>query len=398
MPISRIAKNVKPSPTFVINSKAKAMQAAGQEVLNLSVGEPDFPTPEIICKAAEEALAQGWTRYTPVAGTPDLRERISLFLKESKGLDYPAEQIVVSTGAKQSLYNAFSTLIDPGDEVIIPTPCWVSYEAQVELLGGKVVFVPTKSEDHFQIDPEALENAVTPATKMILINSPNNPTGAVYTSEVMEAIAEIVEKHKLWLVCDDIYDQLVYGDAKAISPLQLVPSLAKRTVMINGFSKAYAMTGWRLGYLAAPKEIVKASIAIQGSLTSGANTIAQRAAIAALSMPSSIVEGMRKTFEGRLQVILQELNKIPGVQCPIPQGAFYVLPDFKAFVGRTTPSGQIIKNTLELSEYLLQNALVATVPGEAFNFPGHIRFAYANSIPTIQKAISQVADALARLQ
>lgn len=398
MRLSHKAKNLKPSPTLVVSTQANQLRSQGIEILNMSLGEPDFPTPESICDAAKEAIDAGHTRYTSVAGIQPLRTKISTFLKEKWGYEYTADEILVSTGAKQCLYNAILSLIGPGDEVIIPTPYWVSYPTQVELAGGTPVFVESRVEDDFQIDPAAIESAITPYTKMLIINSPNNPTGAVYTRKTMEAIAQLVRKHDLWLLSDEIYNQLLYQGVESISPLQIDPSLKERTILINGFSKAYAMTGWRMGYMAAPRAVIKAANALQGAVTSGANTPTQHAALAALEVAPEILEHMRQTFETRLSVMHEGFSAIPELVVPQPQGAFYLMPDFSAYLGRQTPSGQIVSNTLELCSYLLNEAHVAAVPGEAFGAPGTIRFSYATDMDTIQAVIQHVSSALQALK
>jgi len=397
MRLSPLVENLKPSPTLVVSTQAKALRAKGIEVLDLSLGEPDFSTPEAIREAAKVALDEGYTKYTPVAGMMALREKIAQNLKKEKGFDYKPEQILVSTGAKQCLYNAILSVIGPGDEVLIPVPYWVSYPTQVQMAGGVSVPVQTRAEDHFQLDPKVVEAAITPKTKMLILNSPNNPTGVVYPPETIKAIAELVEKHNLWLLSDEIYDKLVYHGAQAVSPLEINPDLQKRTILINGFSKAYAMTGWRSGYMAAPVEVIKASIAIQGAITSGPNAITQRASIAALDLPNDSIENMRQTFQKRLDAILEAFNAIPGLVCPIPKGAFYLMPNFEAFIGKKTPEGQVLESSADITTYLLQEAHVAGVPGEAFAMPGHIRFSYATKIEIIQKAAKQIGEALQKL-
>lgn len=390
-------KTLKPSPTLAVSGQASALRAQGIDVLNMSLGEPDFPTPLSIRQAANAALEQGWTKYTPVPGLMEVRKAIATHLKEQWGYQYAASEVMLSTGAKQCLYNAISSLIGPGDEVIIPAPYWVSYTTQVELAGGTPVIVKSTIQDQFQIDPDAIEAAITPYTKMLILNSPNNPTGAVYTKERIEAIAQIVKKHGIWLLSDEIYNKLVYEGTKAISPLELDPSLKDQSILINGFSKAYAMTGWRLGYLAAPEPLVKACIALQGAVTSGTNTIAQRAALAALSLDPNELDTMRTTFNERRHLMITGFSDIPDLIVPEPKGAFYLMPDFSAYLDRQTPDGQPIEDTVSLCQYLLQEGRVAAVPGEAFGAPGTIRFSYATSNDIIKQVIHQVASTLAKL-
>ncbi len=391
--------NLKPSPTLAVGARANELRAQGHEILNLSLGEPDFPTPEPIRLAGQKAIEQGKTKYTPVAGIPELREAIAAFYHRHKGLNCNASNIVVSTGAKQSLYNAIMSVVNEGDEVIIPTPYWVSYTTQVELAGGTPVLVHSKMEDNYQLDLEALEASFSSKTKMLLLNSPNNPTGAVYTRESMVAVAELLKKHPdVWLLCDDIYDQLVYGDKKPVNPLDVEPSLRERTILVNGFSKAYAMTGWRIGYIVAPEPIVKASIALQGAVTSGTNAPTQYAALQALDESlNSTIQDMRQTFAERLEFMKETFGKLPRTSYSSPSGAFYMMIDFTRWLGTQTPSGKQLANTVEMATYFLEEGHVAGVPGEAFGAPGTIRFAYSTSKETIQKAAQAIQDALEQL-
>lgn len=398
MRLSPTTKHLKPSPTLAVSAKASQLRAEGVEVLNMSLGEPDFPTPEPVRDAAKRAIDEGHTRYTAVAGMMPLRERISQFLHEQWQLSYKPQEVLVSTGAKQCLYNAIHALIGPGDEVIIPTPYWVSYPTQVEMAGGTPVYVNAKVEDDFQIDPAALEAAITPYTKMLVLNSPNNPTGAVYSRSIIEAITAMLERHpQIWLLTDEIYNRLVYGGVEALSPLQLNPALKERSILINGFSKAYAMTGWRMGYMAAPQEVISAANSIQGAITSGPNSVTQWAAIAALDLDPSVIEEMRQAFEVRLGLMQEGFEAIPKLRVPKPQGAFYLMPDFSAYLGNKTPKGETIEDTLQLSTYLLEQGRVAAVPGEAFGMPGTIRFSYATDQETIKQVIAQVKQTLETL-
>lgn len=399
MELSNRVKSLKPSPTLAVGARANQLRAEGKEILNLSLGEPDFPTPAPIQEAGQRAILEGKTTYTPVAGISALREAIADFLKRHKQLNYTASNIVVSTGAKQSLYNAIMSVVGPEDEVIIPTPFWVSYTTQVELAGGTPVLVYSKIEDNFQLNVDDIEAAITPKTKMVIVNSPNNPTGAVYSKDCMQALANLLMKHpNIWLLCDDIYDQLVYGGLEATNPLQFEASLQERSIIINGFSKAYAMTGWRMGYMAAPEPVVKAAIALQGAATSGPNAPTQYAALKALdeSLNSTILE-MRDTFADRLTCMKEAFGSIPNTTYSTPDGAFYLMVDFTQWLGSTTPSGTTISNTLELATYLLEEGLVAGVPGEAFGVPGTIRFAYSTNKEIIRKASEHITQALQKL-
>ncbi len=400
MRLSPAVKNLRPSPTLAVNAKAQALKAQGRSILDLSVGEPDFPTPSEISDAAKQALDSGWTRYSPVAGYPDLREAISQYLRRKYDYNYSPSEIAVTTGAKQALFNAVLSLIGPGDEVIIPSPYWVSYPDQVSLAGGTPVFLPTKLEDGFQINPAKLAELITPYTKMLILNSPSNPTGVVYRREILRKIAEILKKHpQIILLSDEIYNQLVYGSAEALSILNIEPSFKERTVLINGFSKAYAMTGWRVGYIAAPEPVIRAVSAVQGASTSGTNSFVQRAALAALS-PSldPKIQEMKSQFERRRDLIVELFSSIPGVKVFKPDGAFYLFADFSAYLGSTTPDGNVVKNTIDLSEFILIEGGVAAVPGEAFGAPGFIRFSYAADTQVIEKAAEKVKHALSLLK
>ncbi len=398
MRLSSLVKNLKPSPTLALRAQARALQNKGIHVFDLSVGEPDFPTPESICEAARTMISEGEIRYTPVPGTMELRKGIAQFLTNERGVSYEASEILVGTGAKQCLYNAFCSLISPGDEVLIPSPYWVSYPDQVRLAGGTPVFVESRKEEGFQIDPEAIEAAITPYTRMLVLNSPNNPTGAVYEKERILRVIQLAKKYDFWLLCDDIYDQLVYGDAEAHTPLSLDPSIKDRVILINGFSKGWAMTGWRLGYMAAPKSVIQASISLQGAITSGTSAVSQAAGVKALEMTEDYFAQTRAVFQQRLDLVMGKLNEIEGVFCKRPQGAFYVLPDFSAYLGKETPEGVQLNTAQELSAYLLVQAKVACTPGEAFGFPGVLRFSYAASEETLIGAFDAVREALSLLR
>lgn len=398
LPLSSHVQTLAPSPTLQVSQRAKELRAQGFEILDLSAGEPDFATPEPVCQAARQALADGWTRYTPVAGIPELREKICEAIYAEKGLSYHPDQVVVSTGAKQALFNAILATISPGDEVLLPSPYWVSYTSQIQLAGGRPVFIPTQAKQNFALDPALVAAAITPKTRMLILNSPNNPTGAVYPVSTLRALADLALEHRLWLLCDEIYDRLVYHGSHVISPMQKNPAILDQAILINGFSKAYAMTGWRLGYMIAPLPIAKAAIALQGAVSSGGNSIAQRAALAALDLPPSVIEGMRFTFERRLDAMLSALSSIPGLFVPRPSGTFYVFPDVSSYLGKVTPKGLSIPDTASLARYLLEDAHVAVVPGEAFGAPGHLRLSYATHDHTLQRAVSRLRQALLALE
>ncbi len=398
--LSPNAKNLKPSPTLAVNAKAQELRAQGREILDLSVGEPDFPTPEPVRKAAEQAIEEGWTKYAPVAGLPELRKAISKHLKERKGYQYSPAEIAITVGAKQALFNAILSCIGPGDEVIIPRPYWVSYPTQTLIAGGKPVFIDTSPEDEFQISSEKLEPLLTPSTKAVILNSPSNPTGAIYSEKTVRELAELLTQHpNLLIISDEIYDRLVYDDNRAHGVLKYRPELRERTIVIDGFSKAYAMTGWRIGFLAAPREVVRTAIAIQGASTSGAAAFTQRAALKALSPElEPTIEKMRLEFQRRRDLIVELFSALPKVKVRKPKGAFYLFADFSQWLGSKRPDGKAIENTVELSEFILEKAGVAGVPGEAFGTPGFIRFSYAADTTTLKRAAEKIDSALKKLK
>lgn len=369
---------------------AKQMKAEGIDVVSFAAGEPDFDTPQTITDAGKAALDAGMTRYSPTPGTLDLRKAIAQKLKRENGLDYDFKGTMVSTGAKQCVYNAVQILVDEGDEVIIPAPFWMTYEAQVQLAGGVPVIVPSTYEEGFVPPPERIAAAVTPKTKAIMLNTPSNPSGAAISREDLEAIAEIAVKNDLWIISDEIYEHLTYGhDHTSIATFS--DEVKQRTVTITGCSKSYAMTGWRIGFVAGPLEVIKAMTNLQDQVTSGATTFSQAGAIAALDLDKAVVEQMRSTFERRRNIITTKLREIPDVRVRDPLGAFYVFPDFSAYFG-----GQC-KDDLELAAYLLEEARVATVPGSVFYGPGHLRLSYSLSEEDIEKGVVRIAEALTKL-
>ena len=373
------------SATLKVDGKAKALQAAGRPVISFAAGEPDFPTPEHIVEAALVAVRDPKNhRYTPAAGLPDLREAIAAKTLRDSGLQVAPSQVVVTNGGKQAVYQAFATLLDPGDEVLVPTPYWTTYPEAIRLAGGVQVDVFAGSDQNYLVTVEQLEAARTPRTKVLLFVSPSNPTGAVYSPEQTKAIGEWAEEHGLWIISDEIYQNLTYpltgsGQAtaqRATSIVEAVPALADRTILVNGVAKTYAMTGWRLGWMVGPQDAIKAAANLQSHLSSNVSNISQRAGIAALNGPQDAAITMRDAFDRRRQVIVAELNKIPGVVAPTPQGAFYVYPDVSGLLGRTW--GGVTPNTsLELADLILEQAEVAVVPGEAFGPSGYLRFSYA---------------------
>ena len=385
-----------PSATLAMSQKSSELKAQGVDVINLSVGEPDFFTPDHIKEAAKKAIDDNFSFYSPVPGYLSLRKAICAKLKRENGIDFAPEQIIVSNGAKQSLCNCILATINPGDEVVIPTPAWVSYVEMVKLAGGENVLVPASHEQDFKITPQQLAAAITPRTRMIILCSPSNPTGSVYSREELRALADVLSEHPdVIVLADEIYEHINYtGEFNSISQF---PEIRDRVVIVNGVSKAYAMTGWRIGYIAAPLWVAKACNKLQGQYTSGASSIAQKAAEAAYTGPQDCVEDMRKAFERRRNLIVSLLKEIPGVKLNDPQGAFYVFPEVSAYIG-TRYGDKIIESSGDLALYLLDEAHVATVDGAAFCAPGYIRLSYATSDDNIREAVKRIAAALANLQ
>jgi len=387
---------VKPSATLAVSAKATQLRTEGVDVVNFSVGEPDFPTPENIKAAAQRAIVENFTRYTPSSGIPELRAAICEKLRAENGLSYEPDEILVSTGAKQSLFNFALAALEPGDEVLIPTPCWVSYQPQVSLAGAKPVFLPAGLECGFRIAPEQLAAALTPRTKALILNSPSNPTGAGYTAEHLGALADVLAPTKVIVVADEIYEKIIYDDFRFTSFAAVDPAWKARTLVVNGVSKSYAMTGWRIGYAAGPRELIGDMRKVQDHSTSNANAIAQKAALEAISGPQEEVERMRRAFQERRDVMLTRMQAIPDVPCPKPEGAFYLFPDWRAYLGRRA-GGQTLRTCVDLATYLLDEAHVAVVPGIGFEAPGHLRFSYATSNERIEAGMERVAAAVAKL-
>ncbi len=387
------------SATLAMSQKSAEMKAQGIDVINLSVGEPDFNTPDDIKKAAKQAVDDNWSRYSPVPGYADLRRAIVAKLKNENGLDYTADEILVSNGAKQCVCNAVMALVNDGEEVIIPTPYWVSYPQMALLAGGVPVHIRAGIEQNFKITPEQLEAAITPRTRMLILCSPSNPTGSVYTRDELKALAEVVLRHDdLYVLADEIYEHIIYiGHHESIAQF---PGMKERTIVINGVSKAYAMTGWRIGFMAAPQWIVKGCNKLQGQYTSGPCSVSQKAAEAAYTLPQDCVEQMRQAFERRRDLIVELSNQIPGLEVNRPDGAFYLFPKCSSFYGKHYKSGDdvvTINNSNDLALYLLTEAHVATVGGDAFGDPECFRMSYATSDENIRKALQRIAQALAKL-
>ncbi len=390
--LSEDVSNLPLSATLSMAKKARELKKQGKDIISLSLGEPDFNTPDFIKNSAIEAINQNYNSYTPVDGYLELKEAICVKFKRDNNVDYKPNQIVVSTGAKQSIFNVMRVLLDTDDEVILPCPYWVSYSAIATLCGAKSVEIPSDISTNFKITPEQLEQAITPKTKMILFNSPNNPSGTIYTESEYRALAKILEKHpNIFILSDEIYEHINYGE-KPFS-FASIENMYNRTITVNGLAKAFAMTGWRIGYIGAPEWIAKACIKLQGQVTSGTNCIAQRCAITAVLADPSKIKYMVDEFKNRRDIVIELLSKVNGFKLNIPQGAFYVFPDISAFFGKTI-KGKTIKNATDFSMLLLEEANVATVTGEAFGQPNCIRLSYATSEIQLREAIKRIKTIL----
>jgi aspartate aminotransferase len=394
--LSHRADKIKPSPTLAIDAKAKAMKAKGIDIVNFGVGEPDFDTPDNVKEAAIKAIRDGFTRYTPVGGIDSLKDAVREKFRRDNNLDYTHEEIIVSCGAKHSLYNIAQALFSPGDEVLIPCPYWVSYPDQVLLNDAVPVFVETREADCFRIKPEVLQSRITGKTKAIILNSPSNPTGLTYGRRDLEGIAEVLLEHDLYVISDEIYEKLTYDGFEHVSIASLDSGIKAKTIVVNGLSKSYAMTGWRIGYAAGPKEIIKAMTNIQSQSTSNPTSISQKAAVEALGGPQDSVGMMRTEFDKRRKFLVEELNSLEGVSCITPTGAFYAFPNTSKIYGESDGNRRITSSS-DLALYLLEKANVALVPGEVFGDDNHIRISYATSINEIQKGIERIREALIRL-
>jgi len=392
--ISKKVKSIPPSATLAISSNAKKMRADGIDVVDFGVGEPDFDTPRHIKNAAKKAINEGFTKYPPVSGIPELKAAIVEKFKRDNDLEYDTDQVVVSCGAKHVLYNILQAICNPGDEVIVISPYWVSYTEMIKLADAKPSLVKTTAGNGFYPTPEQLNSAITPATKAIIINSPSNPTGAVYDKNTLKMIGEIACDNNIYIISDEIYEKLIYDGEVHYSIANLSKSIYERTITVNGVSKAYAMTGWRIGYGAGPEQIIKAVGRIQSHSTSGANSIAQRAALEALTGPQDEVEKMRAQFEKRRNLVVDKLDEIENVSYTKPKGAFYVFLDVSANYGRTL-NGKEINNSLDMADYLITHAKVAVVPGKPFGYDDCIRLSFATSMERIEEGLERIKKALA---
>ncbi|MCB1541041.1 MAG: pyridoxal phosphate-dependent aminotransferase [Rhodoblastus sp.] len=382
---------VKPSATIAVTQKARDLKGQGRDIISLSVGEPDFDTPDNIKEAAIAAIRRGETKYPPVSGIVPLREAIATKFKRENNLDYKPSQVIVGTGGKHILFNAFMATLNPGDEVIVTAPYWVSYPEMVALCGGTAVVVQTRMEHGFKLQPEDLERAITPKTKWVVLNSPSNPSGAAYTREELKKVTDVLVRHPhVWVLPDDMYEHLTYGDFKFVTPAEIEPALYDRTLTMNGVSKAYAMTGWRIGYAAGPEQLIKAMDMIQGQQTSGACTIAQWASVEALNGPQDFIATSRKAFQARRDLVVSMLGQAKHLKCPSPEGAFYVFPSCADAMGRKTPGGKVLQTDQDFVTELLEAEGVATVQGSAFGTGPNFRVSYATSDKVLEDACTRI--------
>ena len=400
--MSIIAKRlslVKPSPTVAVATKARELKAAGHDVIGLGAGEPDFDTPPHIIEAAKAALDRGETRYTAPAGTPELREAIVAKFKRDNELSFTIEQIQVACGGKQNIYNAMVATLDPGDEVIIPAPYWVSYPDITYLCEGTPVFVSCPAENNFKLRPEDLDSAITPKTKWLILNSPSNPTGGAYTRAELKAISEVLLRHPhVWIMTDDMYEHIIYDDFKFTTISQIEPALQDRTLVLNGVSKAYCMTGWRVGYAAGPLDLIKAMNKVQSQSTTHTASVSQAAAVAALNGPHDFIAKHNKIFKERRDLAISMLNQAEGLTCATPEGAFYVYPGLSALIGRKAPDGKIIETDEDFVTYILESEGIAAVQGEAFGLSPHFRVSYATSTTLLEEACIRIQRACSALR
>lgn len=397
--IAETLSRIKPSATIAVAQKARDLKAAGRDVISLGAGEQDFDTPENIKNAAIEAMRRGETKYTPVAGIPELRKAIVAKFKRENNLDYTIDQIIVGTGGKQILFNAFMASLDKGDEVIIPAPFWVSYPEMVAVNNGTPVFVDAKAAFDYKLQPEDLEAAITPKTKWFIFNSPSNPSGAAYSHDELKKLTDVLVKYPhVHILTDDMYEHLTYGNFKFATPAGVEPKLYDRTLTVNGVSKAYAMTGWRIGYAGGPRELIKAMETIQSQQTSGACSIAQWAAVEALNGPQDFIAKNKAIFQARRDLVVSMLNQATGIDCPTPEGAFYVYPSCAKLIGKKTPEGKVINNDEDFVSELLQAEAVAVVHGSAFGLGPAFRISYATSEKLLEEACSRIQRFCASLK
>ena len=395
--VSEVANRINESPTMRVSALAKKMKADGENVINLSVGEPDFPTPDNIKQAAKKAIDENQTRYTINPGTVELRKAIAAKLKRDNDLDYDIKNIIVSNGAKHSVFNCILATVNKGEEVIIPAPYWVSYPDMVSIANGTSIIIDTKEGNGFKVTPEELERAITPRTKALILCNPSNPTGSAYSKDELEKVAEVCLKHNFYIISDEIYEKLTYGDYKFTSFPSLNEELKKRTLLVNGLSKAYSMTGWRIGYAAGPENVIQAINKIQSHSTSNASSISQAASLEALNGSQDAVEEMRKEFEKRRDYLYNQLTSIDGISCYKPEGAFYLFPNISAYLNKSNGETRI-KDSFDFAMYILSDVKVATVPGSAFGAEGFLRLSYATSMSNLEEAVARLKESLIKLK
>ncbi len=395
--LSERVRALKPSATLAVDAKAKALKEQGVDVINLSAGEPDFDTPEPIKEACIKALKEGITKYAPTPGFLSLRKAICQRIYEDYGLEYQPEEVIVTTGAKQAIFNLLLALVDDGEEVLILSPYWVSYPEMVVCAGGRPKIVPSSFERRFEPEPDTIEREITPKTTGIIVNSPSNPTGLIYSGAFWKALAEIVERHNLWVISDDIYDKLRFDEARPENILSYAPGLKGQVFIVNGVSKTYAMTGWRIGWALGPREVISACVKIQGQSTSHATSFAQKGAEEALKTPEEEIKRMVKAFARRAEVLSSALRGLPGIDFIQPQGAFYLWAKVSTYYGKKTSEGRVIQNSIDMAEYLLDKARVALVPGVAFGEDEFLRFSYATSEENLLEAVKRIREALQAL-
>jgi len=397
--IAERLSRIKPSPTMAVTQKARELKAAGKDIIGLGAGEPDFDTPDNIKDAAIAAIRRGETKYTNVDGTPELKAAVAAKFKRDNGLDYAPEQITVGTGGKQVLYNALMATLDPGDEVIVPAPFWVSYPDMVLLAEGEPVIVPCTQNNQFKLQPDDLEAAIGKKTKWIILNSPSNPTGAAYSRAEMQAITDVLKRHEqVWVLTDDMYEHLVYDGFEFVTPAQVEPTLYERTLTMNGVSKAYCMTGWRIGFAGGPKDLIKAMAKVQSQSTSNPSSVSQAAAVEALNGPQDFIAEHNEVFKSRRDLVVDLLNKCPGLHCHKPEGAFYVYPSCAGTIGKKTPDGKTIGSDGDFVTYLLESVGVAAVQGEAFGLSPYFRISYATSTEALEAACGRIRKACESLK
>ena len=397
--ISARLNRIQPSPSSMAGQRARELRAAGRDIVGLTSGEPDFDTPDNVVEAAIRAMREGQTKYTDVGGTPALREAVTEKFRRDNGLEYTAAEVIVGTGAKQVIFNAFMCTLEAGDEVIVPTPYWVSYPDITVLADGVPVFVPCPRDKGFKLQPADLERAITPRTRWLVLNAPNNPSGATYSRAEMKALTDVLLRHPhVWVMTDDIYEHVLYDSREFVTPAQVEPALKERTLTINGVSKSYAMTGWRIGYGAGPVALIKPMVKLQSQSTSNPSSIAQAAAIEALRGPQGYVRERTAIFQQRRDVVVQKLNEIPGINCHVPEGAFYVFPSCADLMGKQSPDGRTIHNSNEFVLYLLDTEGLALLQGDAYGVPSHFRISFATSMEQILEGCRRLERACGALR